>query len=693
MNPFGVILLLWLAVFPLAPDATAVLWQAHIAFVAILLSATARLVWRRRRVSPGLPFAATALALVSLAFATWNRPGFPQHQLWSAATTGCAHAAFFLACLAFMPSVRAGDEAQDGASESARRWLTWILAAFLLGQVGSFLLAEGPDDPAWRPSGTVGNPNAFGTLVVACGLALAGFWRWRPLVLLLLAPLGWVVLATRSRGAVAAGGIVLTVFLWRRWGWRAPACVALLALAVLFVPNPLGSRVRSMQPEHTFDRTFLWGRALEGIAESPRGIGPAMNKYVFPERAYDPERPWLLHQRHAVGLTHNAYLTLTLEWGWLAGGAALLLTAWSAARLTRRRSPDPLRQGATLGAAVLFVELQVDGIEQNPVAFSVFLLLLATALRRTSPGAPRFADERASLAALEQSGAGGWSVSGRVAGGAIMLVALGLFLVAGSAHGRAAFLTLTRDMLEEFAERGREVPIAHAVRVEATDATRSMLVSCEAEAGAQHPEPPRLRFEFERAVVKQRLADGAPLDDPALLAAVDGAWAAMARARDANPRDVYLPRQAANFALLLFRRLGGEPRWIETYFEAMDELLTLDPLDVGARFATALEAHRHDRLVLRDALLAEVFRLEPDDAWAWLVVGRLHEADAAAAGGGAAERALHAYVRAEEALLNCHLLAQVGNPRSRSFYGEILAKVERQPLRRRIARLRAELYR
>jgi O-antigen ligase len=133
-----------------------------------------------------------------------------------------------------------------------------------------------------------------------------------------------------------------------------------------------------------FTRPFLWGTALEIAREHPTGLGPAMFKYVFPAHALDPERPWLLHQRHEVGLAHNVFLTLAVEWGWLAAAALLGLLAWSALRMLRapggRR--DPLRLGATLGACVLLLELQVDGIEQNQLVFTVFLLLVAAALAR-----------------------------------------------------------------------------------------------------------------------------------------------------------------------------------------------------------------------------------------------------------------------------------------------------------------------
>src|SRR5262249_44954180 len=87
-------------------------------------------------------------------------------------------------------------------------------------------------------------------------------------------------------------------------------------------------------------------------------------------------------------------LTLAIEWGWMAAAALLGLLAWIAVRMLRtpggRR--DPLRLGATLGACVLLLELQVDGIEQNQLVFTVFLVLVAAALarlpRRTGPELP-----------------------------------------------------------------------------------------------------------------------------------------------------------------------------------------------------------------------------------------------------------------------------------------------------------------
>ena len=84
--------------------------------------------------------------------------------------------------------------------------------------------------------------------------------------------------------------------------------------------------------------------------------------------------------------------------------------------------------------------------------------------------------------------------------------------------------------------------------------------------------------------------------------------------------------------------------------------------------------------------VAELLRLEPDYAWAWLVRARHQEVD------GRWEAALHAWLRAREALLNCRIHARVDEPRSRRFYLRNLDLVDLTMIQRRIVALRRQLY-
>jgi tetratricopeptide (TPR) repeat protein len=535
------------------------------------------------------------------------------------------------------------------------------------------LFGPPPEGDPPRPAGTLGNPNALATVVAACGLALYGLARQRPAALLLALPLAPLVLVTRSRGAVLAAGVAVLLLALRHRRWRLLLAALVAAALLLVVPNPLRERVLALQSEDVFSRPFLWGAALQSIAEHPQGIGPAMNRYVFPAHTFVPEQPWLLFQRHSVGLTHNVFLTLTLEWGWLAGAALLSLLLITAVRLAGRpRGEDPLRTGAALGAIVMLVELQVDGLEQNAPAFSLFLLFAAVVWARLPSPARAAGSEAARAARAAHAARLSPGVAGRPLAALLLLVVLAVSgLVAWRSVGLLRQAEAQR-VLAAYAEGRVEVA---EVR-EALDAAERVLPG--------ETLPARLRFDFEHALARRRVEQGAP--PAAVRQAADAAWAALARARAANGLDPDLPADGARLAVFLHRNLGPDDALLERQVELLSEALVLDPLDVEGHWQFALEAQRAGRHDLVQPAADRALALEPDYAYAWFVLGRLHEAD------GRLAAALHAYVRAEEAILNCHVKARVAHPRSREFYVENLERTDFAAVRERIHALRLALY-
>jgi tetratricopeptide (TPR) repeat protein len=404
-----------------------------------------------------------------------------------------------------------------------------------------------------------------------------------------------------------------------------------------------------------FTRPFLWGTALDVASDHPLGLGPATFKYVFPAHALDPERPWLLHQRHEVGLAHNVFLTLAIEWGWMAAAALLGLLVWIAARMLRapggRR--DPLRLGATLGACVLLFELQVDGIEQNQLVFTVFLLLVAAALARLPrPGGPDLPGKAVALVCL---------AAGLAAGG----------VAAWREHGYAR-LAEANALAAGWTPHDDPAPVRAAF---------------EAAAAALPGElaPWRDCLDFESSVLKRVLEVGPLLDDVGLRRALDAVHADADAAVQCNGVDPEPRWQGARLDLLVWRRTQYAPLF-ERYVAQSQAALRLDPLDVEGHFALAQEAQRAGQRALADQEFARVFRLEPDHALAWTARARQAELD------GADEEALYALVRAEEAVLNDRIKAGVDSPRSREFFEDLLRKVDLTDIRTRIANLRRKLY-
>lgn len=656
----GLLVVIWVGL-PLLPDphlSMAFLFQG-LAALAVLAAACG--LWRAGTLTLGPPWWAAALALASLALAASTEPErFPRVERWWTAQIGVAHALLFLSTLALVPARAAsGAPAQDDAAATTwRRGLLVALLLLLLAQAAAMVpqLRAGE-----RPAGSLGNPNILGAALAAAALGLAGLCAFRRLALLPLSGVLLLILATRSRGALAATGAVLLAFVARRRP-RAALLVVLGLVLVFVVPNPLRERVLTLRSDHHFSRLFFWEVALGHIAEAPLGIGPGMNRHVFPARAWNEEHPWLLHQRHGVGLTHNLLLTLTLEWGWLAGGAALGLLAWSARRLLRRHALDDLGLGAALGAGVLLLEAQVDGVEQNPLACSLLLVLTAGALGRAAgplrgPAVPRRL------------------VAGFLGAAAVALLALAV------ERGR-------RDLALSGA---RQAVAAHATAGAAgADAAQLFQLADRALTHAEAIAPDSAEVHLQRfLLLEQQLTAALALPDPditGLAPTCPLAWEALGRAQALDPADPWLWRCAARFSIRLYRRAGQQPEQLDVYFASMHELLARDPLDVAARWEVAQEAQRAGRRALMEQQARELLRLEPDDALAWYALGVFREL------AGELEGAAYALQRAGEALLNARIKAGIDHPGSRAYYQRILEKVDLGSVRAALAGVRRRLY-
>lgn len=646
----GLLLALWWILYPLTPRLPWSLRAAHGALAVGLALCSAALVVRHRRVPLGPAVWATLAAVASLLVATFRRPDvFSSGERWEGAVTGLAHALFFVCVWLLVPSRSAdGSSAVDEAnSRLARRGLAVVLGLAALVQGMMVWLQSG--DVA-RAGGTLGNPNLFGAFVAAVALAVGAFARWQPFVVALGALFTALLLQTGSRGAFVAGAAVLLAFVARRRLKVAFGVALVVGIVLWTVPNPLTERVAMLDDELTYSRPYLWSVGLRNVAENPLGIGPGMNKYVFPLSAFDPEHPWLVYQRHEVGLTHNVFITLTLEWGWLAGAAGLALAAYTAVRALRggkiRLGDDRLGQGAALGAAVLLLESQVDGLEQNPLLFSLLLLFVAVVLRRVGRPEPVVVVRGAPLAA------------------ALVLAALGL----GAAVVDLQRQRIAEDDVDAITRSWREEGLA-------TEAVRAYV----ADATAEHPESVRMtrtRLAFEVAVLRREtLAPGAPVE------ARPGApvWDALVAAQHANPSDPRLLRDAADAALLVFRRSGRDSLAFDRYALLVEGLLRLDPYDVDTLHEFALEAHRADRSALAREQVARLLAIEPDDAFAWWVRALRAEAEQRDSD------ALDAYRATRQAIFRARVPAGAHNPGLRASVAALLAITDVEAIDRRVS--------
>lgn len=643
-----VLLFVYVVAAPLLPSAAGNPWSAHAAFAAALVGVAAvGLLVRGGRVALAVPDVAMAVALCGLAVSTWRLVSLHAVDVlqvgWTA-TQGLAHGAVFIAARALIAERREG-------ARAAASILGLSLAAVLVVAVvdeGRTLVGTWS---AWRPEGPYDNPNVLGAVAGGLALLVANVTR-RPVPRVVAVALMLTLLVlTRSRGALVATAAVAWLAapagVPRR---RTTLVVVAVAIVVALVPNPL--RERWTTPDHaTFSRLDYWRFALSFVPDAPFGVGAGMYADVVPAVANDVARPWLVHQRHGVGITHNGLLTVWVEWGWLAGAALVALVPWCVRRLAARdeRAPtggDPLRRGATSFAAVLFIELQVDGVEQSAAAFTLFLVALAVALGR-APGR-----ERAWL-----------RMPARVVG----VVALGVVVVLVSVGVQRSEVFAALQHAREVVARQR----AGAASVAAVDAAF-------ARATGEHGATVRAPLEHGRFWVAraERLPDGPARD------------AAVARARDAlttaAARDPLAcgPGSATD---LLWRLDAPPPDDVVGPWPALLAHLARDPLDVEARAAGLPRVDEDGRP--RVPIVDDVFeRLEPNHTELWLEQARRAERL------GRPSVALHAYVRAAEAIGNARRLLTIPSWRSRAFYERQAAAAALSEVLAAAARLRRGLY-
>lgn len=616
-------------------------WRLHALYVVMLVGVAGLVALRRGgRVALAVPELSTLAMLTSLGAAAWlgaTTVLSPRATLWGA-WLGVAHAAVFLV------SRRA---LQPGDTERDRRALGAVLVTAAITLVVGFMGESTFVDA--RPTGHVGNPNLLGAAAGAIAVAAAHVLRGRILRTVVVVVMAALLVATQSRGALAATWVVA---LATTPGARARVVFVTLsvvaALALVAVPNPL--RERWAAEAATFSRPELWGFALSAAADHPFGVGPGAYRDVVASIAWDPARPWLVHQRHAIGLTHSAPLTILVEWGWLAGAALCVLVVWTLRRLVAHGRRDAAQLGLTVVAAVLFLESCVAGLEQVPLVATWLLVAVAGATARTP-------DERARL-----------HVPARAAGTALLVVSLG-FAVASVTH--------QREHLRFEAARAALADARSGARphVDVGEELRTLALA--------HPEDERLWLELGR--LWTTAARGAEARDRPLL--VERARRALdqaaARAALANaPRGVTSER----WRLERWAHTAGVEASPQPLRTALDAHLIRDPLDVEALWARLRLELGVDRDDLAEPVARRLFEVEPNHVEARWALARRAEA------AGRLDVALGRYVRCAEAILNARRLVSSPSSSARAFYARQASAADLDEVLEAAARLRRVLY-
>lgn len=250
------------------------------------------------------------------------------------------------------------------------------------------------------PAGSMSNGNfrdgwLLCLLPGAAALSMGGpgFWRW----IGYLALLGGLaaVLGGRTMGAVLGLMALVPVYglaagmrRWPQWG-RRPGLIALAVVMILglgaagfygYWQQRVTQAYAEGDPrrvESEEERVQLWGATVKMIARHPEGIGPGqwpahvLDQGIVGERAGFGTR---LHMH-----THNDFLEITAEYGWLGGICFVLLLGFALWKGWRRvASGEDWRDD--LAAVGMVVAWMAFACTNYPAAQVEFLWLLAVGL-------------------------------------------------------------------------------------------------------------------------------------------------------------------------------------------------------------------------------------------------------------------------------------------------------------------------
>jgi O-antigen ligase len=196
----------------------------------------------------------------------------------------------------------------------------------------------------------VSDPNIFAAgLLLPFSLAVAEFIGARALLqkAFMLLACGMIALSlflTMSRGALLAVAVMLLVYLRKlRMNWRVFVPAAVIAGALLVVPNLLFQRVEQSELTGGAGRVYVWQTGLAALKDFAF-TGAGLNNFssIYDRYANNAERFVGLHRA-----PHNIYLETGVELG-IVGFALFLLAVVSQLRMASRAQPLLKRAPANL---------------------------------------------------------------------------------------------------------------------------------------------------------------------------------------------------------------------------------------------------------------------------------------------------------------------------------------------------------
>jgi O-antigen ligase/tetratricopeptide (TPR) repeat protein len=217
---------------------------------------------------------------------------------------------------------------------------------------------------------------AAATLIIFCGILVSA----SRVIIFLLAPLG-LVLVARSRRLGAAA-------------------IILAALALVFIPNPVRDRIKSINSDpYAWERVTIWKSSLRMIKHHPAGVGLGMYQYYYHRYMYPMRNVKIGRYGQEAWQSHNEFLNFSAESSVLVPLLALGflgLVLVRTLRTLRKDKPSGPESGMLLafGGSLLAVlaHSMVDFNLHQPPVMALAVLDLAgflTILSRRDPGLVR----------------------------------------------------------------------------------------------------------------------------------------------------------------------------------------------------------------------------------------------------------------------------------------------------------------
>jgi O-antigen ligase len=206
------------------------------------------------------------------------------------------------------------------------REISWITLLTILGGCGAsiysaymFTHAGGATDRISIAEGsTQSDPNFFALtlllpLSLACGESLSSRTLLRRVFF--LAATGVIALAvflTMSRGALAAVGAIVAVFLLRlRLNWRLLLPVAIAATVLLFMPRLFFERMQEASTSRLAGRQDIWQVGIHSL-KSYGAFGAGLDNFPNAFQKYAGTSRFFAGDQRA---SHNIYLSTSVEFG------------------------------------------------------------------------------------------------------------------------------------------------------------------------------------------------------------------------------------------------------------------------------------------------------------------------------------------------------------------------------------------